>query len=413
MNLLTKRDGELKETKEQLSETIHVLTTTNDELQVTKNTLEEEVVVRESYQTTEATLDEVARGLKHTTQESLGDLNAMFAKLCTNVPTSSLCGLSWYCVARKTSALRANVESVLNFGKVLTSETQSFSAELDVFIKNSTQGLVKLRSDEEQYRNKELENLADLTGRVNDQIQRVQDVMALIQEKDELSAEALESAQMAVKEAHSSIRSVFSSWSDKFEKSSFSFRVDLEKCSTNGFQAVCVTSGVSVTRIIIWLQVEKALGSLAALIQSVIHDSQEYMSSERKHSTEIRSLAEGQAEEQIRHLKEQNAQLTRLLQHERLKSERMKSDFVERVSGLFNELISEKDKSLEEAFTKIKQENGQVENSLNGFIGQYSQRADGMVTRNQELSTSLEKKGEQCKRLRDGASKVISWNITF
>jgi len=85
MNLLTKRDGELKEAKDELSETIRVLTTTSDDLQATKGALEEEVVVRESYQTTEATLDEIARGLKQATQESLGDLSAVFAKLCTDV----------------------------------------------------------------------------------------------------------------------------------------------------------------------------------------------------------------------------------------------------------------------------------------------------------------------------------------
>lgn len=144
--------------------------------------------------------------------------------------------------------LSANVETVLNFGKDLTSETQRFSAELDVFIKNTTQGLAKLRSDEDQYQAKELENLAGLRGRVNDQIQRVQDVMTLIQAKDEMSAEALGNAQTAVKEAHDSIRSVFSSWSDKLEKSGLSLRVDLERTSTNGFQAVRIISTVPVTR---------------------------------------------------------------------------------------------------------------------------------------------------------------------
>lgn len=128
---------------------------------------------------------------------------------------------------------------------------------------------------------------------------------------------------------------------------------------------------------------------------------------ERKHSTEVKSLAESQTEEQIRYLKEQNAQLTRLLQHEKLKSERMKNDLVERVSGLLNEFVAERDRSLEDGFTKIKQENGRVESSLNGFTEEYSRKADEVMTRNQELSTSLEKKGEQCKRLRDGAYKVI------
>jgi kinesin family protein 11 len=153
--------------------------------------------------------------------------------------------------------------------------------------------------------------------------------------------------------------------------------------------------------------VEKALNSIAVLIQSVIHDSQEYMTVERNHSTDVKSLAESQAEEQIRYLKEQNAQLTRLLQHEKLKSERMKNDLVERVSGLLNEFVAERDRSLEDTFTKIKQDNGRVESSLNGFTEEYSRRADEVMTRNQELSTSLEKKGEQCKRLRDGAYKVI------
>jgi kinesin family protein 11 len=139
------------------------------------------------------------------------------------------------------------VETVLSSGKSLTSETQRLSAELDVFIKNTTQGLAKLRSDEDQYQAKELENLAGLRGRVNDQIQRVQDVMALIQAKDEASAEALGCAQTAVKEAHDSIRSVFSSWSDKLEKSGLSLRVDLERFSTNGFQAVRIIPTVSIT----------------------------------------------------------------------------------------------------------------------------------------------------------------------
>ncbi len=158
---------------------------------------------------------------------------------------------------------------------------------------------------------------------------------------------------------------------------------------------------------------ERALNSIAVLIQSVIHDSQEYMAVERKNSTEVKSLAENQAEEQIRFLKEQNAQLARLLHHEKSKSERMKNDLVERVSGLLDDFVTERDRSLEDAFTKMKQENGRVESSLNGFTEEYSRKADEVVMRNQELSTSLEKKGEQCKRLRDGAYKVILGCLAF
>lgn len=143
--------------------------------------------------------------------------------------------------------LSANVEAVLSFGKALTSETQKFSAELDVFVKNTSHGLAKLRSDEDQYQAKELENLAGLTGRINDQVRRVQDVMSSIQAQDELAGEALRNAQTSVKEANDSIRATFSSWSDKLEQSSLSWRADMEKSSMNSFQTVRTTPNSAIS----------------------------------------------------------------------------------------------------------------------------------------------------------------------
>lgn len=381
MNLLTTRDDDLKVAKDELTETTRVLTTTNEDLQVTKRALEEEVIVRESYQTTEATLDGVAQGLKRTAQESLGDLSATFGK-----------------ISRKSAVLSANVEAVLSFGKALTSETQKFSAELDVFAKNTSHGLAKLRSDEEQYQAKELENLAGLTGRINDQVRRVQDAMSSIQAHDELAGEALRNAQTSVKEANDSIRAIFSSWSDKLEQSSLSWRADLEKSSMNSFQAV-----------------EKALDSIAVLVQSLTQETQKHMAAERERNAEAKSMAKNQAEEQIRRLKDQNAQLTRLLQHEKLKSERMKNELVERVSGLLNEYVADRDKSLEETVVAIKEKNSQAEGMLNGFTDEYSRKVDDVMKRNQELCTLIEKKGDQCKRLRDGAVKSLGSvsNITL
>lgn len=131
------------------------------------------------------------------------------------------------------------------------------------------------------------------------------------------------------------------------------------------------------------------------------------MAEERERNAEAKSIVESQADEQIRHLKDQNAQLTRLLQHEKLKSERMKNELVERVSGLLNEYVADRYKSLEEAVVAIKEENTQAESMLNGFSDEYSRKVDDVMKRNQELGTLIEKKGDQCKRLRDGAFKVM------
>ena len=131
------------------------------------------------------------------------------------------------------------------------------------------------------------------------------------------------------------------------------------------------------------------------------------MAAERERNAEAKSIAESQAEEQIRRLKDQNAQLTRLLQHEKLKSERMKNELVERVSGLLNEYVADRDKSLEEVVVAITEENSQAESTLNGLTDEYSRQVDDVMKRNQELCTLIEKKGDQCKRLRDGAVKVL------
>ena len=79
--LLMKKDGELKETRERLRETAGELEVKMGELNGVKCALEEEVVVRQAYQENEATLNEVACGLKKVVKENVRDVNGLFDKL--------------------------------------------------------------------------------------------------------------------------------------------------------------------------------------------------------------------------------------------------------------------------------------------------------------------------------------------
>jgi len=124
MNLLTKQDGELKEAKKELSEIIRVLTTTSNKELIRRG------VVRESYQTTEATLDEVARGLKQATQESL---SAVYAELCPEV-------LSAHFTVSRGKPQRSTRMWKRSSTSGRKSETQRFSGEQAFFTKSTTQG---------------------------------------------------------------------------------------------------------------------------------------------------------------------------------------------------------------------------------------------------------------------------------
>lgn len=84
MALLMRKDGELTETKEKLRQKETELDTTKGQLEVVKGAFDEEVVVRQAYQESEAALDGVATGLKgvaHQTVDELGRLHGKLGKL--------------------------------------------------------------------------------------------------------------------------------------------------------------------------------------------------------------------------------------------------------------------------------------------------------------------------------------------
>lgn len=79
--LLMKRDKELGETKERLKETKGELVVNERALKFTKVALEEETVVRQTYQNNEEKLDGVAGGLKQVVVESIQDVGGLFDKI--------------------------------------------------------------------------------------------------------------------------------------------------------------------------------------------------------------------------------------------------------------------------------------------------------------------------------------------
>ncbi|THH16360.1 hypothetical protein EW146_g4276 [Bondarzewia mesenterica] len=355
MKLLLKRDGELKETTEKLLKTESFLQAKQTELTVTKVALEEETEVRRAYQRSEAVLDEVAQGLKKTVEESVSDANALFAKL-----------------ARKSAVLDSNTKAVFSCSKTVTAETQNFSTQLDKFIKSSVQSAAQLRSEAEQHQTKELETLANHSDRISEQILRVQEVLQTIQAKDDVSSEAVSVIQSAVKEAHESIKTGFFSWSERFRVSNASICAQVEKASLDGCHVV-----------------DKALKSMGALVETVIREALEHIEVERKSMLEAKALADTATNNEIHRLQEQN------------------DDLIKRISGLLGDFVTERDRSLREAFMDVTDSNEKGERAMASFVDQHVSKVEGVVVRGHEWSVGLEKKGGENKRLRDGALKSL------
>lgn len=154
------------------------------------------------------------------------------------------------------------------------------------------------------------------------------------------------------------------------------------------------------------LQVEKALKNMSVLVDSIMREAQEHIDLERKAVLEAKALADNAANEEISRLQDQNAYLIRLVQNERAKSENAKDELLKHVSGLLGDFVTERDRSLREALANAVESNEKGEGAMSHFANEHVDRVELVVTRGQEFSMSLDKKGGEHKRLRDGALKA-------
>jgi hypothetical protein len=151
---------------------------------------------------------------------------------------------------------------------------------------------------------------------------------------------------------------------------------------------------------------DKAVKAMSLLVDTILREAQEHIDRERKSVLDAKALAEAAAGDEIRRLKEQNAHLARLLQAERSKSEKAKDDLIKRISGLLGDFVSDRDRSLREAFADIEEGNEKAQGALKEFSTEEVAIADGVAARGKEWALGLEKKAGENKRLRDGSLKV-------
>ncbi|KAI0035071.1 kinesin motor domain-containing protein, partial [Vararia minispora EC-137] len=374
MNLLVTRDSELKNTRERLEETTGALQMTEEQLHVTKGALEDEIVVRQAYQENEAIIDEIARGLKKTVHESLADNEALHAKL-----------------ARKAALFNSNTSTVLSQTKSISTESHKLTGDLDAFLKTASAALSKLRAGAEQHQAVEAETLSVHSARVSEQIARMQNALAAMTAKDEAAGEALNAAQTSIKDALDTLKGGFAAWSEKFKLSSSAMYTEIEKASLTGYQTM-----------------DKAVKAMSLLVDGILREAQEHIDRECKSVLEAKALAEVAAKDEVRRLKEQNAHLARLLQAERTKSEKAKDDLIKRISGLLGDFVSDRDRSLREAFADISEGNEKAQGALASFETEHGQLVDGLTARGKDWSVGLEKKTGENKRLRDGSLKSLN-----
>lgn len=153
-------------------------------------------------------------------------------------------------------------------------------------------------------------------------------------------------------------------------------------------------------------QVEKSFKSLASIAETLLQEAQDYILSERKSLLEAKALTDSTSQAEIHRLKEQNVLLTRLLESEKVKSERAKDELIKRISGLLGDFTAERDRSLREAFSEMHDSNAAAEAGMVKLGEQQGQQLETVIAGGTEWAGALDKRRGELKRNRDGALKV-------
>jgi kinesin family protein 11 len=285
--------------------------------------------------------------------------------------------------------LSSNSRAVLTHGKTISSATHALSHKLEDFIKSSSRSTLKLCSEAKQFETKELDALAAHSERIDQQLQRVQEALGVIQAKDGADSEALGVVQSVLKETHETFKSGFGAWGESSRKSCEGMCKEAELAGVGGFTAV-----------------EKALKAMGSLVESIVREAREYVHAERESVVEAKTLADSTANCEIEWLRQQNEALTRMLDNEKVKAEKGKDELIRRVSGLVNDFTRERERGLTEAVEVVQGGNGKAVEGLTVFVGKHAEVMEEMGRTGEKVRVSLEKRGGEGKRTRDGALKV-------
>ncbi|KAK0197090.1 kinesin 2 [Armillaria mellea] len=367
------RETELKDTREHLRTTEEVLEETKTELLSVKGALEEELVVRRAFQATEGVLDTVAGGLKVVAHESIADVGSLFNKL-----------------ERKTDVMKSNAKAVVTHGKSIASVTQLLSRHLDEFINASSANVGKLRQEAKQFRSSELSNLASYSQRINEHLKCVQESLNDVSAQDDSEDEALAAAKRTMQETHLTFKDGFGSWGANLSSS-----------------CVQLCARVEDTGVKVFGGAEKALKAMAQLVEDILRDALQFIETERQGLLALQSLGSDAANAEIQRLHEQNEALTIMIENERLRAEKSKSELVQQISGLLGDFVMERDKGLRGVVKEAQTANEKGTGAMKEFIAKQDSILNGMDDEGANVATILEKRSGDAKRTRDGALKNL------
>ena len=247
----------------------------------------------------------------------------------------------------------------------------------------------KLQSETEQFRSSELKKLLDHTEQIDDQFRRTRELLDFIQSQNNLEKEETDKACRDLQLNHQNFESEFLGHVK-------TLRTTLE-------QMCCQTLATGNSQV---LAMETSLDALHTLMDGVLRQATNDITQGSQAISEVKILANTAASEEIARLKQQNEELSRLLDRGRVDAEKAKDELVKRISGLLGNFLNERQVFLRTTIEDVQAGNAKAAESRQSALKKQDEIWCDMESRAVSSESVINRTGKDLKRLRDGTFKV-------
>lgn len=319
MQLLLKREAEVKVAKSECADRVAELETMIAKAQELEETVEEEVALRKAYMQSEKQLDQTASALREVVEESTKDVQGLFDKL-----------------ERKGKVELANRALVAECRTAVSQRAEQLEASLGTFHSAESHFHSSLRSI--------LENLVSGTEKRNEE---QQELLQSRLKKISTSLREVRSSQLESKDLLSTLLNDLDGTIN-----------DLQTSTSNSLNSLKETCRGAINDVVLantqrFAQVAASLDSMVKTHVAALSDVQRVNEANEERILEIKAAAEKEREEEMARLQEQNALLTATVENLKRDNVARKTELLADFGKLLDRFTDQQESELSTSITPI------------------------------------------------------------
>lgn len=364
MQLLLKRDGEIKAVKTECSEKKRDLDRVIEEARELQAAVAEEKELREAYRNSERKLDRIASGLRAQAVESEKDVGGLFAKL-----------------DRKTKVEQSNLRLVDKYRTTVESKTADLQQYAAKFQSTQDEFVQSLSSKLRGFQHDELSSLEQSRSTISAGLDSLRALTGELDAELEVDHSRMQAIASSVASLEAQIEKVLS-------EQSAVLRSEWDELQTHLLDSH--SSHLSNCR--------RSLQSLQDMVSGIVQQSQEHVQSEKAKIAQVRALAEAASQREVSMLREQNALVSALLQEERTKSNAARDRLTKSITDLVMGYNAERDDHLERAIGSVQSRMTASEAHASAFLEDHNREMSGLEAAADEYGSSISERERSAKR---------------